>query len=184
MAEAYDWQSIFTEQTRQQELFYFRLAMRILGDAAAAEDACQRAFLRTWQRRGEINRVEAIRGYLARSVVNESLQLRRRRATERRALDGLARSASSGAGGPIGASSAGREPCAGLEQREWVWQALNQLHEPTRTVVVLRVMHGLTGQEVSRQLGCSASEVSRRMHDGLETLREAVRLEHAAVSPR
>ena len=168
MAERDDWQRVFAEQARQQGGFYFRLARRIVGEPAAAEDACQRAFLRAWQQRGRIERVAAIRGYLARAVVNECLQWRRRRRTERDALDSMPAPDRSDA-------DLGR----GVEQREWVWRAMEHLHEPTRTVVILRIVHGLKGKEVSQQLGCSASEVSRRLHHGLDTLRNALHTEEA-----
>ena len=168
LAETHDWQRVFAEQARQQGAFYFRLARRIVGEASAAEDACQRAFLRAWRQRDRIERVEAIRSYLARAVVNESLQWRRQRQTELGALNGLPPRD----GGPA-------DPGAGLEQREWVWRAVEQLHEPTRSIVILRIAHGLKGKEVSERLGCSASEVSRRLHDGLDTLRKAMHAQGA-----
>ena len=55
--------------------------------------------------------------------------------------------------------------------RSTLEEALLTLPEPTRLVVVLRTMDGLSGNEVSELLDYSPSEVSRRFHEGLERLR-------------
>ena len=49
--------------------------------------------------------------------------------------------------------------------------AMDRLPETARMVVALRVMHGLSGNEVKDLLGCSAGEVSRQLHRGMEQLR-------------
>lgn len=159
MADSEDWQRRFTDQAKRHGRFYYRVALRMLGDATAAEDACQRALLQTWQKREDIAQAEALGAYLTQTVVNESLQLRRRRQTERAAL-----------GRVEPARDDGEPPGTEMERQERVWQALSELHEPTRTIVILRVMHGLTGREVRDRLNCSASEVSRRLQDGLKRL--------------
>ena len=52
-----------------------------------------------------------------------------------------------------------------------ILQALFGLGLATRTVVVLRTMQGLSGQQVKQRLGCSASLVSQLLHKGLDRLR-------------
>jgi DNA-directed RNA polymerase specialized sigma24 family protein len=49
--------------------------------------------------------------------------------------------------------------------------ALRELPDLTRAVVVLRIMQGMSGNEVKGLLGCSAAEVSRRLYSGMEQLR-------------
>jgi RNA polymerase sigma factor (sigma-70 family) len=58
-----------------------------------------------------------------------------------------------------------------LENREMVIGALEKLPDTTRMVVTLRIMQQFSGNEVKELLGCSASEVSRRLHEGMELLR-------------
>ena len=59
-----------------------------------------------------------------------------------------------------------------VELRESVLAGLAQVDERVRTVVVMRMMEGLSGNEVAEILGCSAAEVSRRLHEGMDRLRE------------
>jgi RNA polymerase sigma factor (sigma-70 family) len=64
------------------------------------------------------------------------------------------------------------DPTAAVDRRELVVAALAQLPESPRNTVALRVMHGLSGNEVSEMLGVSVSQVSRWLHEGLDRLRE------------
>ena len=153
------WAGLLTRQIRERGGWYLHLAYRVVRDVDVAEDACQRAFCRAWERREEIREPDALRSWLARTVVNEALQTLRRRQTERRAL----------AEQPNGESA--KEPAEQLAQRDAVWRAVATLKEPTRSIVVLRIVHGFSGNEVKRMFGCSAAEVSRRLHAGMEELR-------------
>ena len=58
------------------------------------------------------------------------------------------------------------------ELRGMLEDSLAELPEPTQVVVVLRLLEGMAGNEVKAVLGCSASEVSRRLHHGMEHLRQ------------
>lgn len=138
--------------------FLFRLAYGVVRDSAAAEDAVQAAFLRAWQRppAGVAN----LRAWLARLVIHEALQELRRRRTERQTLERGRRPAAAAATLPDGG-----EPAAAVRE------ALLTLPETTRAVVVLRIMQGLSGNEVAGWLECSPAEVSRHLYRGLEQLR-------------
>lgn len=141
---------------------FFRLAYGVVPDAQAAEDACQQAMMKAWEARGTIRDRQSLRSWLARTVVNESLVVLRRRRVERRAvaLEALVRPTEAGPGH------------ARLEAREAVEAALAELPEDLRIVVELRVMQGLKGENVKELLGVSGAEVSRRLHRGMERLRE------------
>jgi RNA polymerase sigma-70 factor, ECF subfamily len=156
------WASLLADQIRQNGRLFFRLAFGILRNAASAEDVCQQAFSRAWENRGEIEDVAALRGWLAKVVINESLAIARRRKAEQRALCTRAerdRTVSSGLHD-------------GAELRESVVAALDRLPETPRLVVALRLMQGVSGNEVKEILGCSASEVPRQLYLGMEMLRE------------
>lgn len=153
------WHERLSEHLRTHEQRYHALARRILRNPDAAEDATQAALAKAWQKRDTLRDADGLAGWLSRIVVNESLQRIRRAKTERLAL----------ARRPAKPNQ--RTPAQTIEHREAVMHALAQIDEPTRTIVVLRIMQGLSGNEVKTLIGCSASEVSRHLHKGLEQLR-------------
>ncbi len=155
-----DWADLLTEQVRQNGRLYFKVAFGILRDAARAEEVCQLAYLRAWDQRDRIRDGSALRPWLIRVVSNECFGILRRRRVEQ---EDLVRRA----GRPVVKD----DPASRMAQREIVANALGELPEPTRTVVTLRLMQGLSGNEVKKHMGCSASEVSRRLHEGMQTLR-------------
>jgi len=180
------WRQRLTDLCVAERAFLLRLAWGILRDAHAAEDACQQAFLRACAARptGSDCATPApgcstaatcptppdparLRPWLAQVVVNESLQVLRRQKLERR-LRGQALAREQTGAGP---DAAGGVSDADPFLRESVLAALEQLPEPNRLVVLLRIMEGWSGNEVKDLLGCSAAEVSRRLYRGMEELR-------------
>lgn len=161
MGEA-DWDQMLSEQLRLNGRLFFRLAHGVLRDAAAAEDACQYALLRAWEERGSIAAAApSIKGWLARTVINRSLQILRSGKLEKRAVAARAATASESIA-PGGHQA---------EVRECVLAAVARLPDPCRAVVVMRLLEGMSGGDVRDVLGCSASEVSRQLHRGMEQLR-------------
>lgn len=164
------WRALLAGQLRDNHRLFFKLAYGVLRDAAAAEDACQHALCQAWEHRGRIEDPAALTGWLSRTVVNRALEIARRRTTERRALD--ARTDPHPTGTAVG---------EGVAMRESIVLALDELPEMTRVVVVMRVMRGDSGNDVAATLGLSASEVSRRLHAGMEQLRRSLRDWRASV---
>jgi RNA polymerase sigma-70 factor (ECF subfamily) len=154
------WRELLADQVRQHARLWFRLAYDILRDSHAAEDVCQQALLRGWSNRQRLREPGLLRSWLARTVINESLAMLRRGKTEKRVLDDRLR---------LGDSHA--TPDDALATREAVMIRLDELSEDVRAVVALRIMQGMSGNEVKDLLGCSASQVSRMLHEGLEQLR-------------
>lgn len=150
----------------------FRAAFDILKDAALAEDVVQQAFLKAWERRDDILHPELLKQWLVRAVVNGGLEVLRRKETERRLMKLL----------PIAAEPSGIPTAESAELRELLLYSLADLPEMNRAVVVLRVLEGMSGNEVKDLLGCSAAEVSRHLHRGLEQLRRAMSASTAAAS--
>jgi len=155
------WARELAEQIRENGRLFFRLAYGVLRNAAAAEDACQAAFCRAWERRSELDGVEKPCAWLAKVVVNESLAAVRRTKSEGRAMAQRAE---------MTRASLRRD--APRELAPEVLAALEQLPETPRMVVAMRIMQGISGNEVKEILGCSASEVSRQLYVGMERLRE------------
>jgi RNA polymerase sigma-70 factor (ECF subfamily) len=154
-------ETILCEQIRQHGQFLFRLAIGVLHDGGLAEDVCQQAFLKAWDQRDRFHDSGALRSWLAKVVLNESFQIRRRKKTENKVLSHRCYSD----------CVEGKQE-EEFENRELVLGALEKLPETTRMVVTLRIMQQFSGNEVKELLGCSAAEVSRRLHEGMERLRE------------
>ena len=120
--------------------------------------------MKAWQHRGLLRHRGALGSWLVRVVTNESLRVLRRRKVVARATvrQGLSLTR------PMG-------PDEQVELKDTVMVALGELPERTRLVVVLRLMQGRSGNEVKQMLGCSASQVSRRLHEGMEYLRAVLK---------
>ena len=155
-----DWDDLLTEQVRQNGRLFFKVAFGILHDAAAAEEVCQQAYLRAWEQRDKIQDGASLRPWLLRVVSNECFGILRKRRVEHEDLLRRARR-------PVVDDDPGHR----MARREMVANALGELPEPTRTVVTLRLMQGFSGNKVKDLLDCSASEVSRRLHQGMQTMR-------------
>ena len=156
-----EWGDLLARQMCAHSRLFFKIAHSIVRNAAEAEDACQAALAKAWECRDSIRDAASLKGWLVRAITNEALQVVRHQQTAQRLLQRKAWKA---------------EPAPPvhemLESREIVGKALDRLPEQTREIVVLRAMQGLSGNEVAVLLGCSASEVSRRFHEGMERLRE------------
>lgn len=142
----------------------FRAAFDILKDATLAEDVVQQAFLKAWERRTDIAHPEFLKQWLIRAVVNGGLEMLRRRKTEKRLLKL----------GTIARDPSGIPTAETAELRELLLNAVADLPELSRAIVALRVLEGMSGNKVKDLLGCSAAEVSRHLHRGLEQLRRAM----------
>ena len=158
------WSGRLDSHVRERGRFYHRLAYGVLWSNETAADVCQQAFLQAWQQRDRIRDRDAIEEWLVRVVLNESFCVLRRNRLERKALAKRNRTDGDGAG-----------PAELAERRDLVVAALSQLPEPIREVVVLRTMEGMSGNEVSGLLRINPSDVSRRLHEGLDRLRKFLR---------
>jgi RNA polymerase sigma-70 factor (ECF subfamily) len=161
VSEVFD-QAAFGDQIRLHGKLFYRVAYQILRNSALAEEACQQGLCNTWQHRASLQDPAAIRAWLVRAIVHESLQMLRRGRIEKRALERKAAEV----------PRPGEDAHLDLEQRESVVAALAMLPDPGREVLVLRVMHGMSGNAVAELLGITPVEVSRRLHGAMQIVRE------------
>lgn len=143
-----------------------RLAWLLTGDADRAEDLVADAFVKVWKRwrTGEVGDVGA---YLRTAVVNTARSALRRRYLERRHAATLS-------GDDRGVLA---HDVAAAEHDE-LWQALSELSEQQRAVVVLRFYEQLSVAETAEVLGVSQGTVtsaSSRATDRLARVLEDVR---------
>jgi RNA polymerase sigma-70 factor (sigma-E family) len=132
-----------------------RLAALLLGDAAAAEDVVQEAFIRVHGR----SRVDDPLAYLRQTVVNLSRSDLRRRIMARRH-----------APHPMpDVASAEEDACTSLARREVV-VALRALPARQREAVVLRYWADLTEAQAGELMGVSIGSVKAYTSRGLAKL--------------
>jgi RNA polymerase sigma factor (sigma-70 family) len=160
-----DWPGLLAEQARANSKLLLSLAIGVLKDRQAAEDACQKALLSAWIRRNDIVDASRLKGWLATAVINESLAVLRRKKVERRVLTLVA------VGGAGGAATGVTNSSENGELRQATLLALADLSDDERAVVTLRVMQDLSGREVAVILGISDGQVSKLLHRGMEELR-------------
>jgi RNA polymerase sigma-70 factor (ECF subfamily) len=159
--ESRPWDEYIREHGRR----LFLVAHRILRDEAAAADACQQALCRAWASRAQLRDPQALGAWIHRAVTNECYGLLRKR----RVRDSVILA------GQDEPPAGGAPPQQAWEHGRDIQEALDALPEKTRAVVVLRLVHGYSGNEASECLGVGASEISRRLHEGMESLRRLLR---------
>ncbi len=140
-----------------------RLARRILGNEAMAEDVVQDAFLRVWINASRWRPEAAFRTWLYRIVVNLCLNARRRASDL-----------------PLDAAEdvpdAGLAPDEQLELRErdrHLTAAIDTLPVRQRAAIVLTYQEGLSNAEVAAVLDTSVSSVETLLARGKRALRTA-----------
>jgi RNA polymerase sigma-70 factor (sigma-E family) len=132
-----------------------RLATGLCLRPDLAEDLVQEAFVRAATRLDKVSD-EAVASYLRSSVVNLWRNRLRRLYVERR----HARSH----------REEGRDPMSRVDQRDEIWQLLEDLSDRQRACVVLRFYEDLTEREVARVLGCSKGAVKSHTSRALRKL--------------
>lgn len=142
----------------------FAYARLLTRSAQGAEDAVHDAFLRL-ARRGDLEGIRDVRGYLFRTVRNEALrQLGRwERWRRRNDLVGEFRLAESADG-----DAQRKERAAQIEA------AMAALPGPQREVVALKVWHELTFEAIGEVLEISPNTAASRYRYGAAKLREAL----------
>jgi RNA polymerase sigma-70 factor (sigma-E family) len=148
-----------------------RTAYLIVWDEGEAEDLVQECLLKVARRWPRVRRMEQPQAYARRILVNLALDGARRRAQRRRELE---------AGDATSLWAV--DPLQALETRAELLQALAQLHERQRAVLVLRYFNDLTEAQVADVLGCSPGTVKSSASRGLARLREA--LQTVPLQPR
>lgn len=159
------------------ETLYARQAPRIhrflrdlLGDATLAADATQETFARAYVRHRDILRDEerAI-PWLFGVARNVSLELRKARARAGRIfVDGNARVDDAPAAGTPERDALGREAVRVIDR------ALERLSEERRAMLLLRLDHDFSYEQIAELMGFSLAKVKVEIHRARIVLREAI----------
>jgi RNA polymerase sigma-70 factor, ECF subfamily len=141
----------FDRLLREHEARVLRLAVRLTGNLADAQDSAQEVFMRLHNQLSQLSGPDSVPAWLHRVTVNVCFDLSRRR-TVRRAqpLEGL----------QLVSSHPDPERQALAEsQRDQLQAALGELSERERTAIVLRELEGLSTSEVAEVMGTAESTV-------------------------
>lgn len=143
----------FEELVRRYQASIYRVALRMLGSRADAQDAAQETFVRAWRALPRFRHDSTISTWLYRIVT-------------RRALDKIATRRTTGTLDEV-ELEAGPDPAHTAEHRERlraVREAIANLPPEQRAALVLREFEGLSYQEVANVLGTSLPAIKGRIH--------------------
>jgi RNA polymerase sigma-70 factor (ECF subfamily) len=143
----------------------YRAALLVTGDAAAAEDITQEAFLAALRALPRFDLRRPLRPWLHRIVVNRAIDWSRARAHRREVnADAAAEDGQPAAAAPLG---------------EDVMDALLRLGPQQRAVIVLRYVLDYTPGEIAAALDIPRGTVNSRLRRGLDALGDWVDEERA-----
>ncbi len=134
-----------------------KVAYHITINMDAAEDICQEAFIRFYNRTIPFPSQDQAVYWLIRVVKNLAFNYRKRKVREYRAIDRVRRE-------PERVESSGEDLLIQEETVRIVREALEKLPEKYRSVLVLKEYTGLTYQEIGKILRISESNVKVRVH--------------------
>ena len=136
------------------------------GDASEAGDVVQEAFVRAWQRLGDLKEPAKFGPWVGGIVRNLAIDARRRAGPR----------AASGAM-PIGEAARSPEPAEELTRRETgdrLAAALASLDEVSRSAVVLRYYEGLSSKQIGDLLDLAPTAVDMRLSRARRQLKETL----------
>ena len=140
-------------------------------DSTLAGDVTQDAFLRAWQRLHELEDETKFGAWLCGIVRNLAIDAKRR---------GPRRTESIEDGSSI-ATAPPADPLQRVEEADRITNALGQLDEQSRAVVVLRYYENLSSAAIAELLGSTTTAVDMRLSRARKTLRDLLN-ENEAVS--
>ena len=147
----------------EHQSMVFSIALRILGDRSAAEEAAQDVFLELHAKLGELASEEHVRYWLRRVTVHRSIdRVRRRRRQPEVAMDWQELPE------PPWHTPAQRDPLLS----RWLQQLVSSLPVVARTVMVLRYQEDMSPEEISRALDMPVATVKSHLQRSLRLLRE------------
>ena len=158
-------------QTHNRRLY--RVARSIVCDGAEAEDVLQEAYLHAFQSLSRFRGEASLATWLTRIVLNESLQRVRRHTDLPVSRIELPEQSASHVI-PFPSSGTVADPERAMAQRQLcqlVERAIDELPQDFRTVLVARVVEGMSVNETAAVLGIRPETVKTRLHRARRLLR-------------
>ncbi len=155
----------------------YRLAIQITKNHEDANDVMQETFLKVYESIGSFRKESAFETWLYRIIVNQALNMVKRRERRRESSISDADEIDLRFNIP-GSSSYVNSPHDDVEKKElqkWVTQAVDSLSAKHRTVVILHEFEGLTHPQIATILNCSEGTVRSRLHYARRKLRDLLK---------
>jgi len=155
----------------------YKIAYRMTGNHADAEDLTQEAFVRAFRFFGNYRRDWPFDNWLYKIMSNLFVDdLRRKPKAHLQSLD---QPLDFGGGGDVfleipDISANPERMVMSQELDEHIQRALNGLTQDFRMTVILADIEGLSYEEISAAMGCSLGTVRSRLHRGRKTLRSKI----------
>lgn len=161
----------FGELVRRYSRPAYAVALSVTGKHADAEDAVQDGFIAALERLEQCRDPEKFGGWLLTAVRNRARNLVRRESL--RETDPVPRGASSSRRGPAGDLEMGR-------LRDRLTDALEQLTEVQKEVVLLHDLEGWKHREIAEHLEMPSGTVRSHLHFARKRLRKILGPDEAA----
>jgi len=153
--------SAFEELVHKYEKVMYNTAIRIVHDPDDAADITQNAFIKVFERLHRYNRRKKFFSWLYRIVVNESLNILKRRKLTIPDDENI--------------RSTGLQPDAKYDEKEEtqsIEEALLDLPVDQRVVIILRHFHNLSYRDMSYVVDASEKRVKSRLFAARQLLRK------------
>jgi len=159
----------FSDIVGRYQDFVYGACMRVLGNAADAEDAAQECFLRLARQAGSVK--SSLAGWLHHHATAESIDEKNRQAARRRREEVHNR---------MKASSNNEATWEDISPH--VDTALDELPDELRVILIEHFLGRRTQAEIAAELGVSPATMSRRVESGVEELRKKLKKAGLIVS--
>jgi RNA polymerase sigma-70 factor (ECF subfamily) len=147
-----------------------RFLRDLLGDAALAADATQETFVRAYRKLGDLDESARVVPWLFGIARNVSLELRKARYRAGRHFVALAGPLPDG----VAAGASPESDYLGREALRVVGAALSQLSEERRAMLLLRLDHGLSYDDIALTMNTTLARVKIEIWRARETLRKTM----------
>ena len=137
-----------------------RAAYLMVGDAQLAQDLVQEALTKTyvaWPRLHDASNHAKVEAYARKAITTTAISWFRKKSWSERTVDQL----------PEGTQSGHSDS---VDQRTWLWQALQELPVRQRAAIVLRFYEDLTEAQTAEAMGCAVGTVKSQVSAGLHKL--------------
>lgn len=151
----------FDELVRRHQASLYRFARGLSGSDAAAEDVLQETLIGAYRNASSFSGASSVRSWLFGIAFRQAHKFRRTRAGEPRAFETLEEL---GAAAGWGADDDPEELFGSAEKRDCLQRALAELDPDDRTVLVLRDIEELSGDETAAVLELSLAAMKSRLH--------------------
>ena len=144
-----------------------RFLRDLLGDATLAKDATQETFVRAYRKLSTLDPALSVTPWLFGIARNVSLELRKARHRAGRCFV-------QGENADAANNDSPERDALGREALRIVGTALEQLPEERRAMLLLRLDHGLSYDDIALTMGCSLAKVKVEIFRAREVLRDAM----------